>query len=88
MALQQTMMQDYKPTVALSRPRVRWPAWFIAGLGLPLMSVVYILPDVAPGVSNLSGAALITTPLVLPAADSGDLEAAQKNGLPSSAKAT
>ncbi len=86
MALQQTMMQDYKPTVALSRPRVRWLAWFIAGLGLPLMSFVYILPDVAPGVSDLSGTALITTPLALPAMDSGDLEAALKNGPASSTK--
>jgi cell envelope opacity-associated protein A len=44
------------------------------------MSVVFILADVAPGDSNRSGTALITTPLTLPAANSGDPEAATKAG--------
>ena len=87
MALHQPIMQDYKPTVAPSRPGSRWLPWFIAGLGVPLMSVVFILPDVAPGGSNRGGAALITTPLALPAANSGDPEAAQKNAQASPTKA-
>ncbi|MEC7803509.1 MAG: LysM-like peptidoglycan-binding domain-containing protein, partial [Pseudomonadota bacterium] len=73
------MTQNYKPTLAPSHPSSRWLKWFIAGLGVPLILVVFILPDAVPGRSNRSETALITTPLALPAANPGDPEAAQKS---------
>ncbi len=38
-------MRDYKPTQAKPQPRARWLLWFIAGLGLPLVTVALLLPD-------------------------------------------
>jgi len=38
-------MRDYKPTPARPQPRARWLLWFIAGLGLPLITVALLLPD-------------------------------------------
>lgn len=38
-------MRDYKPTQAKPQPRARWLLWFIAGLGLPLITVALMLPD-------------------------------------------
>ncbi len=38
-------MRDYKPTQAKPQPRARWLLWFIAGLGLPLLTVALFLPD-------------------------------------------
>ncbi len=87
MALNQPMIQNYKPTLAPSHPGSRWLKWFIAGLGVPLILVVFILPYAVPDGSNRSGTALITTPLALPAANLGDPEAAQKNMQAPSTKA-
>jgi murein DD-endopeptidase MepM/ murein hydrolase activator NlpD len=41
----QPVMRDYKPTPAKPQPRARWLLWFIAGLGLPLVTVAVMLPD-------------------------------------------
>jgi murein DD-endopeptidase MepM/ murein hydrolase activator NlpD len=38
-------MRDYKPTQAKAQPGARWLVWFIAGLGLPLVTVALMLPD-------------------------------------------
>jgi murein DD-endopeptidase MepM/ murein hydrolase activator NlpD len=38
-------MRDYKPVSAKAQPRARWLVWFIAGLGLPLITVALISPD-------------------------------------------
>jgi len=38
-------MRDYKPTPAKPQPRGRWLLWFVAGLGLPLVTVAVMLPD-------------------------------------------
>lgn len=45
-------MRDYKPTPAKPKPRGRWLLWFIAGLGLPLVTVAVMLPD--PGINPFS----------------------------------
>ena len=39
-------IRDYKPTPAKPQPRARWLLWFIAGLGLPLITVALMLPKV------------------------------------------
>jgi murein DD-endopeptidase MepM/ murein hydrolase activator NlpD len=39
------MMRDYKPTQAKPQPRARWLLWFIAGLGVPLITVAIMLPN-------------------------------------------
>jgi murein DD-endopeptidase MepM/ murein hydrolase activator NlpD len=48
-------MRDYKPTPAKPQPRGRWLLWFVAGLGLPLVTVAVMLPD--PGINPFSSAA-------------------------------
>jgi len=39
------LMRDYKPVSAKAQPRARWLVWFVAGLGLPLITVALISPD-------------------------------------------
>lgn len=39
------MMRDYKPVPAKQQPRGRWLIWFIAGLGLPLITVALVMPN-------------------------------------------
>jgi len=36
-------MRDYKPTQAKPQPRAPWLVWFIAGLGLPLLTAAVLL---------------------------------------------
>jgi murein DD-endopeptidase MepM/ murein hydrolase activator NlpD len=38
-------MRDYKPVPVKPQPRARWLVWFVAGLGLPLVTVAVLLPD-------------------------------------------
>ncbi len=38
------VMRDYKPAVAKPKSRGRWLLWFIAGLGIPLVTVALIIP--------------------------------------------
>jgi murein DD-endopeptidase MepM/ murein hydrolase activator NlpD len=38
-------LRDYKPSPAAAQPKGRWLLWFIAGLGLPLVTVALMLPD-------------------------------------------
>ena len=45
MASYRPLMRDYKPVSAKAQPRARWLVWFIAGLGLPLITVALISPD-------------------------------------------
>ena len=39
------IMRDYKPVPAKPQPRGRWLLWFIAGLGIPLVTVALIQPQ-------------------------------------------
>ncbi|MDP7270209.1 MAG: M23 family metallopeptidase [Gammaproteobacteria bacterium] len=52
MASYRPVMRDYKPTLAKPQPRGRWLLWFVAGLGLPLITVAVMLPD--PGINPFS----------------------------------
>ena len=45
MASYRPLMRDYKPVSAKAQPRARWLVWFVAGLGLPLITVALISPD-------------------------------------------
>lgn len=81
------MTKDYKPALATSHPGSRWRAWFIPGLGVTLILVVFILREAVPGGSNRSEAALITTPLTLPATTLGGPKATQKSMRPPLTKA-
>jgi murein DD-endopeptidase MepM/ murein hydrolase activator NlpD len=39
------IMRDYKPATVRRQPRSRWLLWFVAGLGLPLVTVALLSPD-------------------------------------------
>ena len=54
MASYRPVMRDYKPTPAKPQPRGRWLLWFVAGLGLPLVTVAVMLPD--PDINPFSSA--------------------------------
>ena len=81
------MTKDYKPALAPSHQGSRWRAWFIGGLGVTLILVVFILREAVPGGSNRSEATFVTTPLALPAATLGGPKAAQKSMRPTLTKA-
>ena len=45
MASYRPIMRDYKPVTVKQRPQARWLLWFVAGLGLPLITVALISPQ-------------------------------------------
>lgn len=48
MATYRPRVRDYKPQPAKPPPRAHWLVWFIAGLGLPLITVALLLPKSEP----------------------------------------
>jgi murein DD-endopeptidase MepM/ murein hydrolase activator NlpD len=66
------MMRDYKPIPAKPQPRGRWLIWFIAGLGLPLITVALVMPrnDQPPPIESVAASpAMSALPEPKPAAE-------------------
>ncbi len=61
-------MRDYKPAEARPQTRGRWLLWFIAGLGLPLITVALMLPDTQETPPIASKSQVNLAPVVKPAA--------------------
>jgi len=80
--------QDYKSLDFESRRHIRRTPWFVAGVGIPLICVAFILPDdESPQEAALSAALMDTTSIELPAAEPADIKPATNAELPPAAPA-
>jgi murein DD-endopeptidase MepM/ murein hydrolase activator NlpD len=69
-------MRDYKPVPVKPQPRARWLVWFVAGLGLPLVTVAVLLPDhnKPPPLEPVNSGAMMSAVPATPSAQAPILE--------------